>query len=407
MMFTICLLQELSRKKRSPLYVCFIDLTKAYDSVDRTLLWTVLARFGVPQIMISVIRQFHDGMRACMRLDDRVCSRWFAVERGLRQGCVLAPLLFTIFFAAVINVASTPFKADKGIMDALVYLRKKRGAGGGGRGEATVGESVLATPLWGMLYADDAGVVSQSPEQLRKMTGVIVVVCAAFGLTVSEARTEIMCLRGKAMPESTATFSVEAAGQVYNQTNEFVYLGGNVNHNVDRSIEVDRRISNAWCSFRKYTLELYDRPSAPLELKIRMLRVEVLETMLYGCVTWSLRACHYDTLRRAHHRFLTRCIGWRNHKRADHPISYLDTLIKTGSESIEATLRRRRILFAEFVARMEDTRLPKGVMFGEMVGAAGCVGDQEKEWIGCFLDHPRAFGINADQWTTAAQDEGG
>ena len=48
----------------------------------------------------------------------------------------------------------------------------------------------------------------------------------------------------------------------------------------------------------------------------------------------------------------------------------------------------------------------KCVMFGEMVGGAGCVGGQEKEWIGCFLDDLRAFGINADQWTTAAQDEG-
>ena len=64
-----------------------------------------------------------------------------------------------------------------------------------------------------------------------------------------------MCLRAKGMPESTATFRVEAAGQVYNQTNEFVYLGGTVNHNADLSIEVNRRIRNAWCSFWKYTLE--------------------------------------------------------------------------------------------------------------------------------------------------------
>ena len=68
-------------------------LATVYEiSVDRTLLWTVLARFGVPQNMISVIRQFHDGVRACVRLDDRVCSRWFAVKQGL-QGCVLAPLV--------------------------------------------------------------------------------------------------------------------------------------------------------------------------------------------------------------------------------------------------------------------------------------------------------------------------
>ena len=107
--------------------------TEAYDSVDRTLLWTVLARFGVPQNMISVIRQFHDDMRACVRLDDRVCSGWFAVEQGLRQGCVLASLLFNILFVAVINVAYTRFKTDTGIMYALVHLRKKKEAGGRGK----------------------------------------------------------------------------------------------------------------------------------------------------------------------------------------------------------------------------------------------------------------------------------
>ena len=63
-------------------------------------------------------------------------------------------------------------------------------------------------------------------------------------------------------------------------------------------------------------------------------------------------------------------------------------------------------MLAGFVARMEDTRLPKCVMFGDMVGGAGCVGGQEKEWMRCFLDDFRAFGTNADQWTTAAQDEG-
>ena len=242
-----------------------------------------------------------------------------------------------------------------------------------------------------MLDADDVRAVSQSPEQLRRMTGVIVVVCAAFGLTVSEAKTEIMCLRAKGVPESTAIFSVEAAGQVYNQTNEFVYLGGDVNHNADLSIKANRRIRNAWCSFRKYTLELYDRPRAPLEQKIRMLRAEVLDTLQYGCVTWSPRACHYDTLRRTHHSFLTRCIGWRKNNRADHPIFYLDTLIKTGNESIEATLRRRRILFAGYEARMEDTKLPKCGIFGELVGGAGCVGGQEKRVDGVFLGRPESF----------------
>ena len=142
-MFVIRRLQELARKKRIPLYVCFINLTKAYDSVDRTFHWRVLARFGVPQNIISAIRQFHDGMQTRVRLDDRMCSGWFTVDQGLRQGFVFAPLLLNIFFVVVINVAYTHLKADKDIMDALVQLRKKMG----GRGRATSGEPVLATLL--------------------------------------------------------------------------------------------------------------------------------------------------------------------------------------------------------------------------------------------------------------------
>ena len=72
--------------------------------------------------------------------------------------------------------------------------------------------------------------------------GVIVVVCAASGLIVSDAKTEIMCLRTKGMPEPIAVFNMEGAGRVYNQTNEFVQLRGNFNPNADLSIEVKRRI---------------------------------------------------------------------------------------------------------------------------------------------------------------------
>ena len=99
------------------------------------------------------------------------------------------------------------------------------------------------------------------------------------------------------------------------KTGEYSLEEGSINgvecfDKVDMSIEVNRRIRNTWCSFRKYTLELYgDRPSAPPKLQIRILRAEVIETILYGCITWSLRVCHYDTLRQAHHSFLTRCIG--------------------------------------------------------------------------------------------------
>ena len=63
MLFVVRRLQELGRARRIPLYMCFIDLQEC-DSVDRELLWVVLARFGVPEKMLTVIRQFHEGVRA-------------------------------------------------------------------------------------------------------------------------------------------------------------------------------------------------------------------------------------------------------------------------------------------------------------------------------------------------------
>ena len=70
MMFVIRRLQDLGRKEHVPLYMCFVDLQKAYDSVDRVSLWAILDRFGIPTTIILVIRQFQDEMRVCARLDD-------------------------------------------------------------------------------------------------------------------------------------------------------------------------------------------------------------------------------------------------------------------------------------------------------------------------------------------------
>ena len=108
MLFVVRGLQELGRARKIPLYMCFIDLQKAYDSVDRELLWVMLARFGVPEKMSTVIRQFHDGMRARVRTDDGEHSEWFDVTQGLRHRCVLSPRLINIFFAAVTHAVEVP-----------------------------------------------------------------------------------------------------------------------------------------------------------------------------------------------------------------------------------------------------------------------------------------------------------
>ena len=84
MMFVVRRLQELGWTSNISLEICFIDLAKSYDSVDRVPLWEVLACFGVSPRMIMVIRMFHDGMRARVQLDDGDFSAWFNVCQGLR-----------------------------------------------------------------------------------------------------------------------------------------------------------------------------------------------------------------------------------------------------------------------------------------------------------------------------------
>ena len=124
-MFVIRRLDELARKKSTPLYACFVDLTNSYDPVDRELLWCVLQRFGIPPKMLAVIRGFHDGMRARVRMDDGTCSDWFSVGQGLRPACNLAPLWFNLFFAAMLMVAFGEFENDEDLMEGMAKMKRK------------------------------------------------------------------------------------------------------------------------------------------------------------------------------------------------------------------------------------------------------------------------------------------
>ena len=70
-----------------------------------------------------------------------------------------------------------------------------------------------------------------------------------------------------------------------------------------------------------------------------MLKAEVTEALLYGCVTWSPSKADYDRLRKVHHQMLLRCLGWRKRKREDHILSDAKALLRTDSESVATTVR--------------------------------------------------------------------
>ena len=174
----------------------------------------------------------------------------------------------------------------------------------------------------------------------------------------------------------------------------------------DMSVEIARQIRTCWMRIRRYLRELYDQPKVALSLKIRMVKAEAIEALLYGCSAWTLHQEHYAKLLTVHHRVLLRIIGAQR-KRPDHRMtSYNRALDITACESIETTLRTRRLLWAGTLLRMSGGRLPKRVVFGNVEGAVRRGrGGKAKESTDCVQSDIRAFGIARDWKATALKAE--
>ena len=236
-----------------------------------------------------------------------------------------------------------------------------------------------------MLYADDAGIVSESAGGLAKIVTVIVTVFEAAGLTLSEKKTETMLLRRANQAFRTSPLVVEAAGKRCVQTMQFLYLGGLVDAKDDIMPEMKRRIRLAWACYNRFKRELYDVEDGPFTLKMRILKAEVMETLLYRRVTLTLGPEHFAELRTTNHKLL-RIIGFQRRQRTDRPMSYAKALKKAQCDSVETTIRKRRLLFAGAVQRMTNERLPHRVMFGTLAGGdRPGPGLPKNNWAQCRL----------------------
>ncbi len=70
------------------MFITFVDLRKAYDSVPREAMWKVLVKLGVPEMMVSIIKSFHQDMKASLCIDGKLMDP-ITVAKGLRQGCCM------------------------------------------------------------------------------------------------------------------------------------------------------------------------------------------------------------------------------------------------------------------------------------------------------------------------------
>ena len=163
-------------------FLIFIDLKKAYDSVPRAALWLILAKAGLPDGLITIIRSFHDGMEAVVAMAGGTTQPIY-VDNGLRQGCSLAPLLFNIFMWAVFSCWLKAIQSidDVGLayrykLDGKLMFRRRR--------------SDSPFRLTDCQFADDSVLMASSRQAAQSALDAFASIASSFGLSINVVKTK-------------------------------------------------------------------------------------------------------------------------------------------------------------------------------------------------------------------------
>ena len=206
--------------------VGFMDLEKAYDSVDRNCLWQVLSIYGIIGKLLGGIKSLIEGSRACVKVNG-VTSDWFEIRNGLKQGCVMSPWLFNIYMDGVMKEVKQGM-SNKGVQ--LVC----------GKIEWRISD---------LLYADDVAFVAESGSELNEMVNKFNRVCIRRGLKINADKSKVLIVGGR----EDEGHVVSLDGKVLENVKEFSYLGSTLNGKGTDGNDCDKRVKKGRKIDRKST----------------------------------------------------------------------------------------------------------------------------------------------------------
>ena len=221
---------EKATEYRTPVHLCFVDLTKAYDSVDRTALAAVLRSYGVPHQLVDIIQELHTDTRCHVRTADGVADN-FQVKSGVRQGCVLSPLLFNCFMDRILREATE-------MMDGGLYVEYSTS---GGLFLSYRDKTTALTCIQDVLYADDLTMVAETRRELQHMLDVLDQACSRWGMTISTGKSKIFSVGVQLEHQPCITLQ----GQVLEDVESFSYLGSELGQTAKVEREVAVRLEKA------------------------------------------------------------------------------------------------------------------------------------------------------------------
>ena len=306
MIFTLRQIQEKCREQNLPLYICFVDFRKAFDSVPRDMLWRVLGRYGCPGKFINIIKLFHEGMEAQVMIGGEL-SDTFPVTNGVKQGCTVAPTLFALYLAAVLEVAKKDQPAEG------VWLLTRQDGNPFNLRRLSAKTKVEEVCVQELLYADDSAFVAHSEAELQRTFNCFSAAAADFGLTINASKTEVMF-----QPPPSAEYhdpSINFNGSPLPTTKSFTYLGSTVTHGASLDKEINNIIQAAYSSFARLRDRLWHRHGVKLSTKIAVYRAIILPTLLYSSETYILYRRNIKRLSKVLQGQLRSIMGIRWHDR--------------------------------------------------------------------------------------------
>jgi hypothetical protein len=158
----------LNRKKR-PVYVAFVDFEKAFDSVERTILYSAIQKYGIRGNLFKSIEAIYENVTASVRVSDHLTNE-FACPVGLRQGCPLSPILFCLFINELHD---------------LLIRNETRGI--------QLQPSIIE--LFLLMFADDIAFIADTISNLQKQLNILQSFCDQSKLKVNVNKTKIVVFK--------------------------------------------------------------------------------------------------------------------------------------------------------------------------------------------------------------------
>ncbi|KAI8518875.1 hypothetical protein Bbelb_021320 [Branchiostoma belcheri] len=352
------------------LYIAFIDLRAAFDTVDHASLWKILKLIGAPRKTITLFQQMYNSAESCVRVNGKE-SEWFTINSGVRQGCVAAPDLFNC------------------VIDYLMTKVCERVPG------VSFGQYNQADQE----YADDTTLLADDLERLQEALTVYDEESKKLGLSINWGKTELMHIGEGSDPPPLVFNSCTV-----NFVPTFKYLGSIISKTGDLKPEINQRRAQASAVLQSLWKPLWRHRHITQQTKQRIYNSSVISVLLYGSETWALNSTLESRLDGFDSRALRRITGIRWHEH----VSNKDLRDLTGQPAASCLAAARRIRWYGHVLRLPPWHPTRALLdfAPEQAGWRRPRGGPRTRWMDAVRRDLSNINLQLPQTQQLAEDRG-